>query len=855
MRLIRVSSGLIIFLLIMLLSAPDFWAAIPLEKNALIDGLIKIFPELKSTEESYIDLDRSGDSRSEPGVPEIIWDRPGAGQGEIQAQEVLDVIVYKDNYRYLAVAQLSNVKRLLDNVGVVQAGGGTSKIMTKKVARSYSDELADLIALRKKLPDIVTKNERRRVADELIEVMQRMSKQYAEEADKEASGTFKQDVEKFKAGMDVVRIAEEHDPMELPFEEFDDEKGTARNSMVRIVGDEVKNHNERYIGHDMGIFSVGKIGGRNAMNILIAILQDLKFENNKKDTIEALGMIGEECTPEAVRIIGQYLDSSPDKEVKIAAIRTLGKVGSKEAIGILKKYVESPPEEMPSLRDHALNAMVNITENERKKGISSRELIPLFKRFAKSKRIDHSSKAMKGLAFINNIIPYEEIWRLLFAMGDTPDPDVMDDIVSTIQLVAQYNKDTYKRFFTSTRGGESKRIVLYLQDCFSGGKKEYLRRHPRTRIKIGEVLKEICVAVPWLEGLNSLIPGLVDPDPRVSDATARFLIDASWDYLESGTQASYKYSVPIMTYRMIIKRKDTPRILEKGIRVIGKQAVSFSSVIEFIFAHLEDLDVAVVRQTVRALASLINDITRTPKFHVPKRLELVRALIVKSTLPIDIRMSAVIVAGNIGFSDAKSSGNNIVKALLEVLNDRNAPVDLKVAAILNFPRLNEKQGRIHKHWVALKDKVTEYAGRGDMETRKAALLALRDLALDTEKIRTVLYNGLTDKENQPLYYEILDAIDKVNSKESSEHIRSFIITVKDLDPKTRRLAVRVLSNCGDPDMVDVLVDALSDPVTADEAERGLEQLEREAIEKRIKQRISRETDPEVKKRLQNILQR
>ncbi len=827
---------------------------VTLEKNALVDGLVLIFPELKDKEAAYIDLDRSGDNRSEPGVPEIIWDRPGNGQGIIQAQEMLELVVYKDNYRYLTVEKLENLKKLLDRVGSIQ-GGSKSQIMTTKVARSYADEINSLLIMRRKLPDIVTKNERKRVSDELKEVMQRISKQYAEEADKEASGTFKQDVEKYTAGMEVVRTAEKDDPMELPFAEFDDEKNTARNSMVRIVGDELKNYKQRYIKNDMAIFSIGKMGGRNALNILVLVLQDPEFSDNKKDTIEALGMIGEECTPEAVAKIGQYLDSSKDVEVKRAAIKTLGKVGSKEAIGLLQKYAETPPENMPGLRNDALRALVDIAENERKKGIASRELIPLFKRYVRSSKPVQSALAIKGLALVNNLIPYEEIWALMYKMGDVPDPEVIDEIVTTIQLVSIYNKESYKQFFARARSGESKRIILYLVDCLSGGKKEYLRRHPEVRIKIAEILKEIIVSIPWLEGLVYIIPEIVDEDPVVSDRIASILIEASWDYPEPIYARNYKYSVPVMTYRMVLQRKETPKMLDKGLKVIGKQVVNSTTVIEYIFTHLEDLDENVVRQTIRALASLISEITKSDRYHLPKKLELVRALVVKSTLPIDIRISAIEVAGKIGFSDAKSSGNNIVKALFEVVSDRNAAVDLKIAAIRTFPRINEKQGRIHEHWIAMKDKIIEYIRRGNIEIRKAAVLSTGELAFDSTESRKALYNALRDEQNKPIYYEILEAISRLNNKESSEHIRNFIVTAKDIDIRIKKIAIRVLGNCGDPDMVNVLADALADPQTTEEAERGLEQIEREKMEKKLKQRISSETDPEIKKKLQDILQR
>ena len=109
--------------------------------------------------------------------------------------------------------------------------------------------------------------------------------------------------------------------------------------------------------------------------------------------------------------------------------------------------------------------------------------------------------------------------------------------------------------------------------------------------------------------------------------------------------------------------------------------------------------------------------------------------------------------------------------------------------------------------------------------------------------------------NKDIRYEILEAIGRINNKKSSEHIRNFIITAKELDIKTKRLAITVLGNCGDPDMVDVLVDAMGDPETTEEAERGLEQIDRDKMEKRLRQRIAKETDPEIKKRLQDILQR
>ena len=379
--------------------------AITMEKNTLTDGLVLVFPELSNAEGPYIDFDRSGDRRYESGVPEIAWDRPGSGQGIIQAQEILDLVVYKNNFRYLSVKQLTEVKQLLDKVGSITASDQQA-IMTKKVARSYGDEINGLLTMRSNLADLVTKNEIKRVTDELKEVMARMSKQYAEEADKEASGTFKQDVEKFKAGVEVMMKAEANSPIEFPFGEFDDEKGTAKNSMVRIISDEVKNHNQRYINNKQAIFAIGKMGGRNAQNMLVSILQDPKYSGDADAIIEALGIIGEECTPEAVDRIGSYLDTSKDPKVKEAAIKTLGRVSSKKAIGILKKYVENPPRGMGNLRYFALKALVDIAENERKKGISSMELLPVFNEYLKEEDLMQMALAIKGIGLVRNLIPF-----------------------------------------------------------------------------------------------------------------------------------------------------------------------------------------------------------------------------------------------------------------------------------------------------------------------------------------------------------------------------------------------------------------------------------------------------------------
>ena len=57
-----------IFFACVLLSFPIY--SIPIEQNALASGLLKIFPTLAEKGQPYIDFDRSGDRRTEPGVPE-----------------------------------------------------------------------------------------------------------------------------------------------------------------------------------------------------------------------------------------------------------------------------------------------------------------------------------------------------------------------------------------------------------------------------------------------------------------------------------------------------------------------------------------------------------------------------------------------------------------------------------------------------------------------------------------------------------------------------------------------------------------------------------------------------------------
>ncbi len=824
--------------------------AVKLESNALNDGLVKMFPTLKDEKAPFIDFDKSGDSRYEQGVPEIIWDRPGDGEGVIQAQEILDAVVYKDNFRYLRVEQLQEIIKLLDNIG--KAGG--KGIMTEKVARSYMIELEGLVLRRKELPDIVTQNERQRVLSELSIVIQRMSKQYTEEADKEASATFKGDLEKFKEGMDVVIKTEDEDPMKLPLDNLDGDPNQIKGSMVRILGDEVKNYNERYISNKTAVFSIGKIGGRSALNILVNILQDPKFAKEINYTIHALGMIGEECTPEVVEKIGEYLEKSTDPEVKSSAIKTLGRVGNKKSIALLKKYVDSPPANMEQLRGDGLEALVNIAENERQKGIASAEIVPIFRDYTKSSNQMLAAYSIKGLALAKNTVPFPEILELIKMMKDFPDVKVIDNILETIEIVSRYNTATYRTFFAGS--GESKSIFNYLVECFTGKYRGYFARNTGTRIGIAGLIKEVTVAVPYLQGIDLLVDAVTDDNPRVREEAASLLIRISSEYKVSASSFGMSTSsVPVLTYKAVTRKKNNPRLLERGLQIISKQTITSMQIADFYFPHLSDLDIRIVRQAIRGLRCILSNQTGEEKYYRPGQLELVRVLIAKNTLPADIRITAVEVAGLIGFSDANSTGNNIVKTLYEILQDRNSMPDLKISAVLAFPRLKEKQERSHQHWVALKDAVVDLVEDDDINIRAAVVESLRDLNMDSPEIRKALYFALSDEKNITIYYNILEAIRVINNPESSGPLRDFLVKEKKLDPRIKKITIVALGNCGDPDMTDILIDALNDPDIKNEARRGLEQIERDEMQKRVKQRIRTITDEKVKKELESLLKK
>ncbi len=840
---------IIILIFIMTLTAGDLWA-VKLEFNALVDGLVKMFPTLKDEKSPFIDFDKSGDSRIEAGVPEAIWDRPGDGEGVIQAQEILDAVVYKDNFRYLGIEQLQQIITLLSDVG--KAGG--NRIMTEKVARSYVIELEGLVMRRKELPDIVTQNERQRVLSELATVIQRMSKQYTEEADKEASATFKGDLEKFKAGMEVVIKTEDDDPMKLPLDNLDSDANQIKGNMVRILGDEVKNYNERYISNKAALFSIGKIGGRSALNILVNILQDQKFVKELNYTIHALGMIGEECTPEVVEKIGEYLENSADQEVKSTAIKTLGRVGNKKSIALLKKYVDSPPMNMEQLRGDALEALVNIAENERRKGISSAETVPIFKDYTKSPNRMLASSSIKGLALAKNTVPFPEILELVKMMKDSPDDKIVENILETIELVSQYNPNTYRTFFTGT--GESKTIFNYLTECFTGKYRGYFARNSRTRMAIARMIKEVAVGVPYLQGIDLLVDAITDEDPVVREEAASLLIKISNEYkVSAGNFGQTTSSVPVLTYKAVTRKKNNPLLLEKGLQIISKQTVTSMQIADLFFPHLSDLNIRIVRQAVRGLRSILGCQTGEEKYYRQGQLELVRAIIVKNTLPVDIRISAIDVAGLIGYSDANSTGNNIVKALYEILQDRNSTADLKISAVEAFPKLREKQDRTHQHWVALKDLVVDQIEDDDINIRAAVVNSLKELNMDSPEIRNALYVALVDEKNRTIYFDILDTIRVINNPKSSGPLRDFLVKEKKLEPRVKKITIVALGNCGDPDMADFLIDALNDPDTEKEARRGLEQIDRDELQKRVKQRIRMITDEKVKKELEGLLKK
>lgn len=822
----------------------------PMEQNALTQGLVKIFPTLAEKDRPYIDFDRSGDRRTEPGVPEVVWDRPGSGHGLIQAQEILDMVVYKNTYKYLTLDQLNQVNDLLTAIGKT-TGGGESEIMTRKVARSFKSELEALIQLRKQLPDRVTKNEKEKVYADLRQAMQRMYQQFSKEADKEAMSTFKADMEKFTASVEVMKRAEKDSPMEFPFAAIDDAKGSAHKVMVRIVADELLHAKEKNIRNDLAIFSLGKMKGRSAMQTLQTALQNPAFAKNIDDTIAALGMIGEEASAEIVNIISQQLATSVDPKTRLTAINTLGKVGSAKAATVLKQYATNPPAGYANLQVDAIRALVNIAENERKRGKSAKDLAKIFQDFDQNDSIDEAVQSAKGMALINNQVPYAQVNALLQKMKDNPNPELVGEIVAIFNLVEKYNPGSHRKLLSG--GSNVKDILKYLQECLTGDKQRFFKDHQNTRLEIARLLKDIIAHAPMLAALPEFVSVLTDESAELKQESAKLLVDASREIKVGQKSKSPNGTLPYVMFQAILKQKEKKGILRDGLKIIGKQKLPHPGVIDTLFEHLSDLDDQVVRQAIRALAAQINPQTVSNSLYRAKELENVRALIVKSTAPVDIRVTAIEVAGKIGFSDAGSSGNNILKALVEISGDRKADEELKVAAFRAFSRIREKQERENKLWEKMRDQLVEYVSVGTLMERKAAAQALGEINEDTKEVRAALHAALGNKDNALIYIDLIEALGRINNDESTEHILNLISSDQKIDVPTRQMAIRVLGNLGDPEAADALLDALSDAQIAETAERGLVQYEPGLLTRRIKERLEKETNDDVKRRLQRLL--
>lgn len=822
----------------------------PMEQNALTQGLIKIFPTLAEKDRPYIDFDRSGDRRTEPGVPEVVWDRPGSGHGLIQAQEILDMVVYKNTYKYLTLDQLNQVNELLTAVGKT-TGGGESEIMTRKVARSFKGELEALIQLRKHLPDRVTRNEKEKIYSDLKQAMQRMYQQFSKEADKEAMSTFKQDMEKFTASVEVMKRAEKDSPMEFPFAAIDDAKGSAHKVMTRIIADELLNAKEKNIKNDLAIFALGKMKGRGAMVALQSVLQNSAYARNVDDTIVALGMIGEEASPEIVNIISNQLSTSVDPKTRMSAIHTLGKVGSAKAANILKQYATNPPAGYANLQVEAVRALVNIAENERKRGKAAKDLTPIFQDLDQNDSIDEAVQSAKGLALINNQVPYVQLNALLQKMKDNVNPEVVGEVVSIFNLVEKYSPGSHRKLLAG--GSAVKDILKFLQECLTGDKQRYFKEHLSIRIEIARLLKDIIAHAPMLAALPEYVGVLSDENAEMKQESSRLLVDASREIKPGPKAKSPNGTLPYVMFQAILKQKDKKGLLRDGLKIIGKQKLQHPGVIDSLFEHLTDLDDQVVRQAIRALAAQINPQTVSNTLYRAKELENVRALIVKSTAPVDIRVTAIEVAGKIGFSDAGSSGNNILKALVEISGDRKADEELKIAAFRAFGRIKEKQERDNKLWEKMRDQLVEYVSVGTLLERKAAAQALGEINEDRKEIRAALHAALGNKDNAPIYLDIIEALGRINNDESTEHILNLISSDQKIDVPTRQTAIRILGNLGDPEAADVLLDALSDAQIAETAERGLVQYESGLLTRRIKERLEKETNEDVKRRLQRLL--
>ena len=277
--------------------------------------LREIFPELKN---SYIDLNQNGSLDRLEDMDEQISDFL-VSDDQIQVQETLEFI--KENYRYFPVRTLEAVRDALDSPE------GT---INELIGLNYNTAISQLIEKRIAMGEYglyLPASARRKAMNEMSMYLSVMDKAYR----KEGSGA---ESEFREAKNALYGMLEKGYPLPSPMSSKDSNilESTLINTLIRERDDEASVSTALYT---LGIMRSGR-----AIPYILPLVSDGEFA---PESIRALGAVG---SLEALDLLLAKLEEAPEEQLRIEIIRALGAMGAKDGLpallGILKEEELSP---------------------------------------------------------------------------------------------------------------------------------------------------------------------------------------------------------------------------------------------------------------------------------------------------------------------------------------------------------------------------------------------------------------------------------------------------------------------------------------------------------------------------------
>ena len=331
-------------------------------ENELTSQLLSLFPEI---ERGYIDLNRNGQMDQNDEVDEIIPESVII-DSLLQGKEILDFII--NYYEYIDIEKLEGVENALTNA---------QETIPELIALNYTERIKEVVGKKRELEAkglYLTPTERRIALAKIENLLGVLLNAYKRE-DRE----YEQDFE--DAQSELFTMIERGYP--IPDAYTEEEKDILVSIMINTV---IKRANDNLPTVSAAIKTLGKLKAASASEYLIDLLQNPTF---RRASIKALGDIGSQ---DALDLLLAELDQETDEAVKIEIILSIGKIGSQESLNYLLNLAKKENTDSEMLKA-VLESLVGISE----KGATNTSLQAVFNLYLESAEPELRILAIRGL--------------------------------------------------------------------------------------------------------------------------------------------------------------------------------------------------------------------------------------------------------------------------------------------------------------------------------------------------------------------------------------------------------------------------------------------------------------------------